>query len=390
MGKGLLLMVTAVMIAGGLMVYHGSGQSARRAGERSAEYQAKVLAREIALSAYEVGVQRVQNKGPWPASGDVGTYQGGTYKVTYKLTPVGSANPTQVEVRATGTMPYHGEGGTPLNKEHVIVATYELGAGSGPGTETVPEYMRYGLLSEKTITMNGGVTITSEINTVNADIHTNQNLQVNNSAHNPNRITGFGTYVGNQTLNGPNAFVPNVPDGQSPTRRTARVDIPLLDVNNYKNRATITKTGKFDLSGTHHFGTRENPTIYFVQGDLEVKNGAKFSGYVVFLVTGNVLLNSFTNISGTDYNESNIAFYANGDVNFNNNASIIGQIYARNNVNFFDKSKFYGSVTTNGLINFNGKVDITYRQASAALTTMLPGASAPPPEAYTLQSVREH
>ena len=63
MGKGLLLTVTALMLAGGLVLHHGIGRTARQAGYRTAEYQSKALAREIALSAYEVGAQRVRNEG---------------------------------------------------------------------------------------------------------------------------------------------------------------------------------------------------------------------------------------------------------------------------------------------------------------------------------------
>lgn len=378
MGKALLLLVTAVMLAGGMMIYNGTGRSAVAADEQLAQYAAETVAREIAMSAYHLGVKMVKDD---DLQSTEGTYQGGTYDLSFDV-----AGDTVVMV-ATGTMPVHtfeGSGTT----EHVIRATFARSSTEETISEEVPVYFRYGLLSEQSVTINGNVSIDSEDNTVNADVHTNANIQLNGN----NSVRGFGSYVGSAHSNPGHrlysTFDPYVPDGDPTVRQAERVDIPTFDASDYQAMATQTTSGNLTLSGHNTFGTREDPVIWYVSGDLTVTGGTSATGYVIFLVDGNINLEG--NFSNTEaYGESNIGLYASGNVNVNGGVEVVGQILAGQNVTMSGNSHLYGSITTAGLVNFNGTVDITFREASPALTTIFEESVESEPGAFVLVSVQE-
>jgi hypothetical protein len=123
-------------------------------------------------------------------------------------------------------------------------------------------------------------------------------------------------------------------------------------------------SGNLDLGGT-----REDPYIWHVRGNLTASGGSSVSGYVMFVVDGDITINGSI-VAGESGGESTIALYAGDDVRLNGNVQIHGQIYADGDVTFNGTPDVYGSVASRSSAVLNGNPGIHYRPASPALTTI--------------------
>jgi hypothetical protein len=211
-------------------------------------------------------------------------------------------------------------------------------------------------------------------------MHSNQNLQLNGNAA---LIKGFGTYyltAQPSVAALEDNFIPNHnPSGADHVYQTEAVDIPEMNPATLASLASPDSTtpGDAELSGTYDFGgTREEPYVWHVQGDLSINNGGTtIDGYVMFLVEGAADLRANVQVGNSGYNggdESSVAFYTGGGVRMRGNSEIWGQIYSNGGIEFdAGTPAVYGSVTTKGSVDFRGTVDIFYRKASPGLTQEL-------------------
>ena len=371
MGKAAILIIAA-SIAMGSMYSLAAKDDARQAEARLSTHQYEVLARNAALAGYNRAKQALTDDFAGAPAELTGTYAGSDYEV--KIVKNGDvASITAIGTTATA-------GGSEVDftiKSDVEKEMYvEIG-------EKAPPFMRYAVTSEGDLSLNGNVLMdlyvdANDNNTLNANMHTNGNLLITGEAL---TVRGFGTYVTSAVATPSSAlqtaFDPYWnPDNDDVTSKVTRVDIPEFDVTEFLSKVDTDKTtGAVNLSGTYDLGgTRENPYVWHVQGDLTASGGTKIKGYTTFVVEGNVSLSGNVDASEDSYaggDESSVAFYASGNVDLSGNAKVYGQIFAGTGVSFLSGTpRVYGSVASKGVVALAGTPKIYYRVASPALTTI--------------------
>lgn len=234
-----------------------------------------------------------------------------------------------------------------------------------------PAYLKYAVATGNNLSLNGNITIRDDNNTSwNANIHTNADFSMNGN----NTVAGFLTYAGDAHSNPSHAIINNIVPNQNPnedpsSQRTGRVDIPTFNPDEYKDKADIVYEHNQTMSGNITLGTKDNPKVIYVGGDLTLSGNV--SGYGEFIVKGNILLSGDVDLSSEDPSGSSLGLYTSGDLNANGNVTVKAQILTGGNANLNGNCKVYGSVTTKGTVNFNGNVKIYYRPASGELTKPL-------------------
>lgn len=372
MGKAAILIIAA-SIAMGSMYSLAAKDDARQAEARLSTHQYEVLARNAALAGYNRAKQALTDDFAGAPTELNGTYAGSDYEVEI------SKNGGVAGVTTTGTATT--ADGTDVNFK--ISSTIEE-EWFVKMAEEAPPFMRYALLSNGDLALDGNVLADLYVdgnaeNTLNANMHTNGSLILSGNSVN---VKGFGTYV-DAAIATPasalqNAFDPYYnPTNGDVTQQVAEVDVPPFDVTDFFTKVSPDETtsGPVNLSGTYDLGgTREDPYVWHIQGDLSSSGGANIKGYVMFVVEGNVTLDGNVDANQSSYDggqESNVAYYASGTVNLGGSAQVYGQIYAGTGVTFLTGTpKVHGSVSTAGQVLLSGTPKIYYREASPALTTV--------------------
>lgn len=371
MGKAAILIIAA-SIAMGSMYSLAAKDDARQAEARLSTHQYEVLARNAALAGYNRAKQALTDDFAGAPAELSGTYAGSSYEVTI------TKNGGDADVTATGTSTTADGTDVDFKISSTIEEEWFVKM-----AEEAPPFMRYALLSNGDLALDGSVLADlyvdgEEGNMLNANMHTNGSLIISGNSVN---VRGFGTYV-NTALATPasalqNSFDPYYnPTNADVTRMVPEVEVPAFDVNDFFMKVSPDEsTGPVNLSGTYDLeGTREDPYIWHVQGDLTSSGGANIKGYVMFIVEGNVTLDGNVDANQAIYDqgtESNVAYYASGTVNLGGNARVYGQIFAGTGVSFLSGTpEVYGSVSTAGQVLLSGTPKIYYRIASPGLTTI--------------------
>lgn len=370
MGKAALLAVAALIVTSSY--YTMSTQDGQAGAARvTAQYQLEVLARNAAMAGYDQARQDIADAGTFaPFTNGVtldGSFSGASYETTI------SSDGNAATIESTGTA---GDGS---NAAHFTISAV-VGARASAAS-SVPPFLAYALVTEDDLLLNGNIGgYVDEETTLNANFHTNGNLHVNGNAAD---VSGFGTFVGSGTSNPPqalaNTFQPNHnPDELSTAYSAPPVDIPTFDADAFLENVAVDETspGTVALAGTiDPGGTREDPYIWHVKGDLVSTGGATIHGYVVFVVDGDINV-SGNLTAGADNDESNVALYAGDDITINGNVQIHGQIYADNNVTLSGTPDIHGSIASRSSVTLNGTPGIHYRPASSALAAIFSDESA--------------
>lgn len=360
MGKAALLAIAALVVMG---AYYG--MSAQRGmlatNEDVADYQYEVVARNAALAGFNLAKQELAtsfsplNVGPKP-------YGDGSFKVDVSI------KGSNAEVVSRGKA-----GG----RTYTIYATIEKEVVIPPD---VPAYLKHALLTEKDLTINGNVSFDTirvagtDDAVFNANIHTNGKLTVKGNAAS---IRGFGTYVTTADVKHPNVFKPYSNDtGEPVIQKVDKIDIPTFDMDAIamKVGTDSVTAGDVVLSGSYDFSqlsaSRENPYVWHVKGNLSAVGNTQLTGYVMFLVEGNINFTGNVQV-GTHEGpaESNYAFYCNGNIEIGGNAKTLwGQMVAAGDVTFHGTPRIYGNVVAGGMAKISGTPDILFVKASPALT----------------------
>lgn len=367
MGKAAIISIIAFSVFGSYY-FMGSKESMQEATSRVAVHQLEVAARGAALAGYNQAKQHLAES--FSATSMSGTYEGGSYSASVTIAG-GTAT-----IEAVGAVPdAYGH-----NVQYKVQGVFKQELG-GLAAEP-PPFMDYALLAEDDLHLQGNVlsevlVVGEESNTLNANMHTNGSLSINGNAVD---VQGFGTYVNTASASPSralyNTFQPNYnPDGETSAQRVDRVDIPAWDMTTFLANVTPDRTDMSDvtLTGTINLGgTREDPYVWYVQGDVSATGGATVDGYVLMLVEGNVDVSGNLMVGNSGYNgpdESSVALYTSGNVDIHGTIEVYGQIFAQGNVVFGGTPRIYGSITTRGTADLSGTPKIYYRSASPALTT---------------------
>lgn len=376
MGKMILILVLGTGIIATLTTYNMLDSSNRLLENAISEYDL-TQARLNAESSFELAIKDLlldtnfTNRPTIPLKRGSGSF---SIITTNSRLPDGpSAGLTSVrQINATGRV---------NNKVVNVKSTIQLQMGITDSTMVAPPFMRYAIISDQTITMNGNINISDDNNPlINANVHTNSNFQMNGN----NTIKGFLTYVGTAHSNPPGrlntSFIPNFNPTNIPVHRKVEpIRIPPFDPDAFLCRATQIHTGNLSLSGNRTLGTKDNPQIIYVGGDLTLRGN--ITGYAAFIVKGNININGNVTITSPDLTGNNLGLYTRQNINVNGNVTLRAQVFANQNVNLGGNSRVYGGITAKRTINFNGNVSIYYREPTPQLTQPFwpqTGVSTPP------------
>ncbi len=427
------------------------GQNTKDSDNELAQYQYKVLAREVSSTGLNMTVRRLVDEPYQWSTASYGytdtPHRGGNFTTT--VTPIGMMVPNfygvdqdTVDVVSVGTIPTSGGDTT-----HVIEARYVKGYedfGLPPG-------LKKALFAEEKLALNGGAEIGGADPNEDVVIHADGELAASGG---PINVYGYGT-VGDGSDGDdpaiydhikPNAeaiFDPMDPDAHADSLVLPDAPIYLPPVNAWEMDQAVHPAGHghnemggpgntYSLTGdtlritdyAAEFGcavgcgTEDNPLFVYVDGDLVIGN-LILEGYVQFVVSGSITFNGSVTVytdangdgipdpepeSGTEawetwmqgqlsaVDETTIGYFAEGDVTANGNFSLVGQIYANGDVNLNggganEVNIIGGVVSTQGNITING--DVNVRFASLSETTLIPGLHYIVPEGVRLIAYAE-
>lgn len=372
MGKAAILIIFS-SIAFGSMYAFGAKEEVRQAEKRLSTHQYEILARNAALAGYNKARQNLTDDYSGAASTVHGSYDGAAYSVVI------NRSGALARVRSTGTATTS-EGAA---VEFMLDATIKKESTVEMADEA-PPFMRYAVMTEQDLELDGNVLTDlyvdgDEANTLNANMHTNGSLYISGNAL---TVKGFGTYVNGASATPSEAlttaFEPYYnPTNDPVTQQVSAIDVPAFDMTAFTSKVDVDQStaGDVALSGTYDLGgTRENPYVWYIDGNLSASGGTNIKGYVMYLVSGNVTLSGNIDASQGGYSgsdESNVAFYAAGTVDLAGNSKVYGQIFSGGGLNFQNGTpRVYGNVATKGAVTLSGTPKIYYRVASPALTTI--------------------
>lgn len=339
----------------------------------NAQYQ--VLARNAALTGFERMKQHLSTS--FSSTNLTGTVDGIAYSTTVKV----AGDVARITSIGNYRGPRSGD-----QETYIIKSEFTRTAGTASKAE-LPAYMNYALLAEDDLRLSGNAGAAyiyssgAGSSELNANFHTNGDLTVNGKGN--ARMQGFGTYVGSASGNHRNTkFQPNYnPNGESHTYRAGSVDIPEIDIAAITSQWIPDYTiNNGSVSGIQTFvGTRDKPAIVHVPGNLDISG--MISGYVVFLVDGDVTVSGNTTVGTSGYlgsDESSVAVYASGDFDMSGGADFWGQVRVNGDFTMGGNARLYGSATSRGSAWLHGTPDIYYREASNALTQVFESKSGAP------------
>ncbi len=361
----LALIVVGIFAMTGTHLAINSQSNLAESETRLVKDQYEILARNAALA----GLDRVKQK-----LADNFQYYinvtGANDGISYVVNAI-TDGPDEVTVRSTG-MAYVADGDSvEFNVQAKLKRRTIL-------PKHAPPFMRYAVISDEELVFQGNIYIEGDAaNELNSNVHTNDKLKMNGNAA---LTKGFGTFklvaIPSEAALADN-FVPIYNPGNAPTCFQAdEVAIPTMDPATLASTLVIdsTATGGLVISNDINFGgTREDPYIWHVEGNLLIQGGGiKINGYHMFLVEGQADIRANVEVGNSGYNggeESSIAFYTGMGVQLRGGAQVWGQIYSNGGVDFFAGTPaVYGSVTTKGLVDFRGNVNVYYREPSPGLT----------------------
>lgn len=238
----------------------------------------------------------------------------------------------------------------------------------------IPAFLDYAVASGNDLQLNGVDKIIDDNNSQwNANVHTNGSFTMDGNA----TIKGFLTYYGSTLAHPSSRLNNNIVPNQNPdnlpnySKMDTMVNIPIFDPDKYKNEATVVYNSNAILSGDQTFGTKENPAIVYIGGDLTLRGGTNITGYGALIVKGNINIsgNVTINSGSEDEDVSNLALYTKGNLNMNGSAKVHAQILTGGNADISGGSKIYGNVISHGSVQFNGNATIYYKPPNSNLTT---------------------
>lgn len=354
MGKMLLFLVIGM---GGLfsIATLNMNHSNSRLVNTTIEKYEKTQARNIAASGIELAIANLNQDTTWTGVNNL-QIAGGTLTITVANTT--SKYPGGPNMSLTGMREITSTG-IENNQTIVIRSIVQLAS-----TPSAPPFLEYAIAAGSDLQIQGSINIRDDYNsTWNSNIHSNGNLQTSGNAYN---VKGFGTYS-KEIDSRKNRFVPNVNPNSDPVNsKVAPITLPTFNPNDYKSIATNISNSSLTINGSTVLGTKANPAIYYVNGDLDFRGTT--TGYGVFIVTGNINFHGNVVVNSVDPTGSNLGFYAGGNIQAHGNINIAGQMYAQGDIQANGNFTLVGSMTAKKNVQLAGNPTIRYRPANAALT----------------------
>jgi hypothetical protein len=408
----------------------GSRTSTQLADEKLGEHTYKNIAREASVTGMNMTLRRlVADTSSWAEHTASYVFTDRPYQDAEFTTRVfGGYGATQVVGRCViDTVDVVSTSVSRGGRTHEIRATYVRTCSDPDGA---PPFFKFVTISDRDLQLASSPEIRSTNPNINADIHTNQFLQV--SAHPV--VEGFGSYTGGYQCagNACNGFDPNVNPagfGEDNVVQSSNIELPMIVPADYAQYATYTSPGSVgNLSGVTFdftnfvppgggppitgYGTEEKPFIWYVPGDFDIKKKGtvRTLGHGIIVVDGNVHINSQSNLYssvpdgmtppsgdvetvrnwfGQYHTEgTTLAVYAAGSIHNNGKNLVMAQLYANGSVHINGHSDLFGAIVTRDELKLNGSdVNIWYAGANSSMG--LPGLQINLPEGIRMIAYSE-
>ncbi len=361
MGKMLLIVVMGAGIIFSVVSLTINKSNTSMVSNAAQEYEG-VMAKNYASSGIEYALKNLSDDTTWTGV-DNKSLSNGSFTITVVNTNAKYFNGPAAGVVKGRLITSIGTYSTSID---TIRAVLQLPTGTG--SSIPPPFLDYAVCSGSDFSLNGNALITDDNNNSwNANVHTNADFHMNGN----NTINGFLTYYSNASSNPSwrlgTAISPNVnPNGDPSYNQVPLITMPSYNPDDYKFLATTVYNSNKTLSGNTILGTKENPEIIYVGGDLTLSGN--ISGYGILLVKGNINCNGNVTINSIDPSGNNLGLYVKGNLNANGNVKLYAQIYSNSDVNLNGNVKVYGGVTAKGTVHFNGNVSVYYRPTTTELT----------------------
>ena len=357
MGKMLILLVVGMGVVASLARLQMTQSSSNAADNATIDFQ-RNQARNLALSGVDLAIARVAADSTWMTGYSSNSISNGTLDVAIERTSAMYPGGPNVNLKSARLIT---STGTVLGETRVIQAVIQI-----PSLNTLPAGLRYAMYSHGDLEMRGNETVRDDNNPAwNANIHTNAALKLTGN----NTVKGYGTYFSNissspaSNLNP--TFTPNVPSGGPVQYKTAMVPRPTIDPSKWAALATQTYNGATTFSGSTVLGSKNNPAIIYVKGNLTLSGNV--SGYGVLLVTGNLFLVGNTTVTSLDPSGNNLGVIVGGDAQVNGNVTVAGNFLTKGDFLSNGSVTVIGSVAANGRIDVKGGVTVRYRPPMAGV-----------------------
>jgi len=235
--------------------------------------------------------------------------------------------------------------------------------------ERPPPALNLAILTEDALNVGGNTVVTSHSNaqgTLNADIHTNQNLSVDGSSV----VNGFATASGTASVSG--TVSPPVNPGNLPPyfEGVSAVDIPNIDPASFAGQADFYyPSGSLLPTNTviDFGGTADNPTIVYINGDWHPSGQTHIQGFAILVVNGALKTTGQTYLGSNGGGQFSVIA---AQVDMSGVTEIHGVVYAQQEFRTLGTAAIYGSAisrsydpatgaTTNGSV-FGGNFDVYY------------------------------
>ncbi len=360
MGRALLIILLSSILVFGIISIQISRVSAEATKSSTGQYR-DYYAKNIANSMIDIIKNKLRDSTNYRVNNIVsGNLLGGT--VTYRVvdTVLSSNNLVKVQVTAS----YEG------SKSHVE-AYFNI---KNISSNNVPPFMQNAITSGSNVNLSGNVTVKHIGNTQNANIHANGNFNMTGN----NQIYGFVKYTGTATSSPPNALNTRITPISNPENlpvhsQTSPIQIPTITPENYLSIASDIYYGNASFSGNLTLGTKENPKIIFVTGNLNLSGN--ISGYGIFIVMGTTNISGNVTISTPDENFNNVGIFSGGNINLSGNVTVNAQMFSNSTVNISGNVRLIGSLTSRGVVSVSGSTEILYKPTNSALTRPIFGGN---------------
>jgi cytoskeletal protein CcmA (bactofilin family) len=362
MGRMLLIVVLGAGIIFSIVSLNINTSNTSMIGNAVEEYE-NVMAQNCASSGIDFALRNLSDDTTW--TGVEGkSLSNGTFTIIVQNTSAKYFNGPAAGITRARLITSIGTYANSVDTVRAVLQLPNPAASSNPP----PPFLNYAVCSGSDFSLNGNALITDDNNNSwNANVHTNADFHMNGN----NTINGFLTYYSGASSNPAwrlsTAISPNVnPNGDPSSNQVPLITMPSYNPEDYKFLATTVYNSNKTLSGNTILGTKENPDIIYVGGDLTLSGN--ISGYGILLVKGNINCNGNVTINSIDPSGNNLGLYVKGNLNANGNVNLYAQIYSNSDVNLNGNVKVYGGVTAKGTVHFNGNVSVYYRPTTTELT----------------------
>ncbi|MDR3610451.1 MAG: hypothetical protein P4L27_07815 [Ignavibacteriaceae bacterium] len=349
MGKALLIFLLGSMAIFG--VYNlFNNQNIKTSLQSSINYYGDIQTRNIGNSMMQMIFSNLADHPSWRVSYATATFFNGS--ANYSVVGPVSFNGDSNLVKATVYAKYNGTD-TNIVKPKILVAYFHA------NSQTIPSFMNYALFTGSDLSMSGNVSIVPASGyNGNANVQVNGNLAVSGNA---SIINGFLTYSNNEAGKLNNIVQPvNNPDNLPAYSKVPAVNVPTFNPNDYLGVATKVYAGNVTFNGPIALGTKENPSVIIVQGNLTLAS-ATFTGYGSILVTQNIALSGGNRLTTQDTTGSSLALYVAGNLAMSGNSEIDANMIVLGNVAMSGTPTIIGNLITPKPVALSGTANIEYK-----------------------------